>query len=155
MADGTEAVQHQASERPAGSCHHKSVPATLAAIEACGQMLLRVLVLRAAFSPTSFLFKIMKTSSLLALVSFSVVPLFAADAPPADVVFFDHAKVDNAFATGMPLLVNTRFKVQTGRRVVPGQVEVHASDTDIFYVTEGSATLTTGGKVVDPKTTGV
>ena len=74
-------------------------------------------------------------------------------APPTEVVFFDHAKVDDAFAKSLPLLLTTRYKVQTGRRVMPGQVEVHANDTDIFYVTEGTATLTTGGSAVDPKTT--
>ena len=30
--------------------------------------------------------------------------------------------------------------------------EVHEKDTDILYVLEGSATLVTGGKVVDAKT---
>jgi len=91
------------------------------------------------------------TLLLLALSSFR---LAAAEpsAPPKDVVFLDHAKVDDAFAKGMPLLVTTRYKVQTGRRVMPGVVEVHANDTDIFYVTEGNATLTTGGTPVDPKT---
>ena len=31
--------------------------------------------------------------------------------------------------------------------------EVHARDTDIIYVLEGSATIVTGGQVVDGKTT--
>jgi mannose-6-phosphate isomerase-like protein (cupin superfamily) len=87
-----------------------------------------------------------------------LAPLAAADAPPpppTEVVVLDHGKVDAAFAKGTPLLVNSRYKIQTGRRVMAGQAEVHASDTDIFYVTEGSATLVTGGSVVDPKTTAV
>ena len=33
-------------------------------------------------------------------------------------------------------------------------MEVHANDTDIFYVTEGDATVVTGGTPVDAKTTG-
>ena len=92
---------------------------------------------------------------LLALFSLgAVTALVAADAPPTDVVLLDHGKVEAAFATGMPLLVNTRYKVQTGRRVMAGQAEVHAADTDIFYVTEGSATIVTGGTAVNGKTTG-
>jgi quercetin dioxygenase-like cupin family protein len=78
----------------------------------------------------------------------------AAEAPPTDVVVVDHAKVDAAFAKGMPMLVNSSYKIQAGRRVTGGNVEVHANDTDIFYVTEGEATFVTGGTPVDPKTTG-
>lgn len=79
----------------------------------------------------------------------------AAEPPPADVVVMDHAKVDAAFAQGMPLLVNSSYKIQAGRRVAaPGQVEVHEHDTDIFYVVEGTATLVTGGKTEGGKTTG-
>lgn len=91
---------------------------------------------------------------LFPIASLALVAGLAAaepSAPPTEVVVFDHAKVDNAFAKAMPLLVTTRYKVQTGRRVMPGVVEIHANDTDIFYVTEGTATLTTGGTPVDPK----
>jgi mannose-6-phosphate isomerase-like protein (cupin superfamily) len=96
-----------------------------------------------------------KTPALLAttLALLASPVLLAVDAPPTEVVKLDHAKVDAAFAKGMPLLVNSQYKIQAGRRVAPGEAEVHASDTDIFYVTEGSATLVTGGTVVDPKTT--
>jgi mannose-6-phosphate isomerase-like protein (cupin superfamily) len=97
----------------------------------------------------------MKTSALVVLLSLGAMTLLAADAPPTDVVLLDHSKVDDAFAKGLPLLINSRYKIQTGRRVMPGQAEVHANDTDIFYVTEGSATIVTGGTAVDPKTTGV
>jgi mannose-6-phosphate isomerase-like protein (cupin superfamily) len=97
-----------------------------------------------------------KTTALLAALALGLAaPAFAADAPPTDAVVYDHAKVNDAFAKGIPLLINTSYKVQAGRRVMPGQVEIHASDTDIFYVTEGSATIVTGGKAVDPKTTAV
>jgi quercetin dioxygenase-like cupin family protein len=76
-----------------------------------------------------------------------VTPLFAAEPPPTDVVIIDQVQVDAGFAKGMPLLVNNSYRIQAGRRVTaPGQVEVHAHDTDIFYVTEGTATLVTGGK---------
>src|SRR4051812_37717772 len=77
-----------------------------------------------------------------------------AEPPPTSVVVLDHAKVDDAFAKGMPMLVNSSYKIQAGRRVTaPGQVEVHEHDTDIFYVLEGTATIVTGGKTEGGKTT--
>ena len=97
---------------------------------------------------------IMKSSALIALLALGLVARAAAtDAPPTDAVLLDHAKVDDAFAKGLPLLINTSYKIQAGRRVMPGNVEVHTSDTDIFYVTEGSATFVTGGTTEGGKTT--
>ncbi|MEO6567204.1 MAG: hypothetical protein ABIO94_00460, partial [Opitutaceae bacterium] len=54
----------------------------------------------------------------------------AADAPPTEVVFIDHGQVENGFAKGMVLLANSSYRVQAGRRVMKGEAEVHASDTD-------------------------
>ena len=45
------------------------------------------------------------------------------------------------------------YMVHTSRREKPGQAEVHQLDTDIIYVTGGSAKVITGGTVVDGKTT--
>ena len=69
--------------------------------------------------------------------------------PPTDVVLYEHAKVDDAFAKGFPLNINSSYKVQCGHRVVPGFVEIHAYDTDVFYIVQGSATFVTGGTAVD------
>ena len=77
----------------------------------------------------------------------------APQPPPTDVVFFGHDQVHQTFWTGGSLLVNERYKVQCGRRVIPGSVEIHTSDTDVFYILDGSATFVTGGTAVDPKTT--
>ena len=67
---------------------------------------------------------------------------------------FEHGKVENGFAKGMPLLINSSYKIQAGRRVVaPGESEIHEHDTDIFYVTEGHATFVTGGEIEGGKTT--
>ncbi len=90
----------------------------------------------------------------LTLLLSLAAPLVAAEAPPTDTVLIDHTKVAAAFAQGMPMLVNSSYKIQAGRRVAAGTAEVHASDTDIFYVTEGEAIFVTGGKPVNPKTTG-
>ena len=79
----------------------------------------------------------------------------AAEPPPTEVILLNRPQVDAAFAKGMPMLVNRSFKIQAGRRITaPGQVEVHERDTDIFYVTEGTATIVTGGKTTGAKTSG-
>lgn len=95
----------------------------------------------------------MKITALFVILSFGFSRLaMAADTPPTEVVQIDHAKVDAAFAKGMPLLANSRYKISAGRRVTTGPVEIHANDTDIFYVVEGSATFVTGGTTVDQTT---
>ncbi len=102
----------------------------------------------------------MKRLALLATLSLGLAPLLAAAdapktvAPPTDAVIIEHAKVDDAFAKGLPMLINTSYKIQAGRRVMGGQSEIHERDTDIFYVTEGTATLVTGGKSINSKPTG-
>jgi mannose-6-phosphate isomerase-like protein (cupin superfamily) len=65
-----------------------------------------------------------------------------------DVEYFDAARVEQAFSSGKPLINSgdgRNFKVMGLRRHGPGEVEVHDTDTDIFYVVEGHATLVTGG----------
>jgi glc operon protein GlcG len=58
------------------------------------------------------------------------------------------------FAKGMPLYEGAAYKIHASRRDGPGGAEIHGRDTDIFYILDGTATLVTGGKAVDPKTTG-
>lgn len=69
------------------------------------------------------------------------------------VAYFDKDKVAAAFAKGVPLIEISNYKVHASRRETPGMAEVHNLDTDIIYVLEGSATIVTGGTVVDEKTT--
>jgi mannose-6-phosphate isomerase-like protein (cupin superfamily) len=100
----------------------------------------------------------MKISGLFSLLVLSLAGVAVAaeppTAPPTEVVILDHAKVDDAFAKGLPLLINSRYKVQAGRRVVGGEVEYHEHDTDLLYFIEGEATMVTGGKMVEQRTTG-
>ena len=49
-------------------------------------------------------------------------------------------------------LESTNYKVDASHRDEPGIVEVHSRDTDIIYMLEGTATLVTGGTLVDAKT---
>ena len=69
------------------------------------------------------------------------------------VLFFDKTQVSASFSTGAVLLdgVNRNYMVHTSRREKPGLAEIHALDTDIIYVMEGTATLVTGGTAVDAK----
>lgn len=69
------------------------------------------------------------------------------------ITYFDKDKVTAAFAKGIPLTEVANYKVHASRREAPGVAEVHNLDTDIIYVLEGSATLVTGGTVVEGKTT--
>ncbi len=73
-----------------------------------------------------------------------------ASAPPA-VSYWDRPAVEASFAKGAVLFdgAGTRnYMVHTSRRETPGMAEVHALDTDIIYVLDGTATLVTGGNVV-------
>jgi glc operon protein GlcG len=63
---------------------------------------------------------------------------------------FDAATVEQAFSSGKALINGgdgRNFKVMGLRRHGPGVVEVHNTDTDIFYVIEGQATFVTGGSL--------
>jgi glc operon protein GlcG len=71
---------------------------------------------------------------------------------PTSVTRISNEKVIAAFAKGMPLIENEDYKVHASRREGPGKAEVHVRDADIIYVLDGSATLVTGGSVVDGKT---
>jgi glc operon protein GlcG len=72
------------------------------------------------------------------------------------VSFFAHNDVDAAFSKGSVLFDGSggrNYMVHASRREGPGMVEVHTKDTDIVYVLKGSATIVTGGTMVDGKTT--
>ena len=75
-------------------------------------------------------------------------------APIATVEHIAAADVNAGFGkgeTGETLLTRPEFRVNASRRDGPGQAEVHLTDTDIFYVLEGKATVMTGGELVDPQ----
>jgi glc operon protein GlcG len=78
--------------------------------------------------------------------------LASAAPPSAEVTEIDAADVKAAFEKGRPLVENDAYKVHASRREVAGQAEVHARDTDVIYVLEGTATLVTGGRVVSAVT---
>ncbi|HVN84557.1 MAG TPA: heme-binding protein [Candidatus Binatia bacterium] len=89
----------------------------------------------------------------LAFAGAAAAKNFAANTPPPPVSFFDADAVTQAFAKGAVLFDGTgrNYMVHASRRNQAGQVEIHAKDTDIIYVLDGSATFVTGGTIVDGK----
>jgi quercetin dioxygenase-like cupin family protein len=76
----------------------------------------------------------------------------AEERKEAGVILIDAGKVAEAFRKGQMLLTTGEYKVMAGHRVSAGVPEVHAADTDVFYVLDGEATFVTGGKVIEPRT---
>src|SRR5258708_1912196 len=68
--------------------------------------------------------------------------------PVTEVVYFDHAKVADAFAKSTTLLTAPDYIVLGSNRTGPGSVEVHDKETDVIYIIEGSADFMTGGTMV-------
>ncbi len=89
----------------------------------------------------------------VAMAGAAAAKAFAVKAAAAPVTQIEGAKVAAAFAKGMPLLEVDGYKVHASRRDGPGMAEVHDWETDVVYVLDGSATVVTGGTVVDPKIT--
>jgi len=71
--------------------------------------------------------------------------------PVSSAVFVDHDKVAAALAKGGPLVTASDVLVSGSHRDKPGQVEVHDKEMDVLYITDGTATFVTGGKMVGGK----
>src|SRR5262249_33867565 len=65
------------------------------------------------------------------------------------VSFFTSAEVSAAFSKGSVLLETSRYRIIASNRTGPGEVEVHARETDVIYVVQGAANIVTGGTVID------
>ena len=61
----------------------------------------------------------------------------------------DAESVSRKFMTGGLLLDTDTYKIDAGRRVASGEVELHTFVTDVMYVLEGEATVVTGGDIMD------
>lgn len=62
--------------------------------------------------------------------------------------------VEQTFRTGGLLLEASNYKIDAGRREGPGEVEYHERVTDVMHVLKGTATVVTGGSMVDPREVG-
>ncbi len=79
--------------------------------------------------------------------------VFQSGMKTASVSYFEKDKVEAAFAKGAVLFDNSdKYMVHASHRDKAGVVEVHEKDADIIYVLDGSATLVTGGEIVNGKT---
>jgi glc operon protein GlcG len=94
----------------------------------------------------------------LALAGAEAARNFGADLTTTSalpVSYFSKRQTEASFETGSALFDGhsgaRNYTVITSRRDGPGMVEVHTKDTDILYVLKGSATLVTGGTMVDGK----
>lgn len=76
-----------------------------------------------------------------------------SQAQAADVVYVPKDKVAATMTTPGIMSQDSDHRVSMSRREGPGQSEIHATETDVFYVIEGSGTFVTGGKIVGGKTT--
>jgi uncharacterized protein GlcG (DUF336 family) len=64
---------------------------------------------------------------------------------------FPAAAVEERFRTGGLLLDELGYKIDAGRREAPGEVEYHEHAVDVMHVVQGTATVVTGGSMVDPR----
>lgn len=72
------------------------------------------------------------------------------------VQYWDQSQVKTAFSKGAVLFDGAgdrNYMVHASRRDSAGLAEVHAKDTDIIYVLDGTATVVTGGSVIEGKET--
>jgi uncharacterized protein GlcG (DUF336 family) len=69
-------------------------------------------------------------------------------------IYYAGATVRERFQTGGLLLDTRRYKLDAGRRVAPGEVECHQHVVDVMHVVQGSATVVTGGEMLDPRQVG-
>jgi mannose-6-phosphate isomerase-like protein (cupin superfamily) len=89
--------------------------------------------------------------SLAAVLAFG--PGLLAGQSPDPAVYVDAETVAAAFANGGSLAEVPDARIMVLRRNTPGRAEVHETETDIFYVVEGAATIVTGGRMVDSEVT--
>jgi uncharacterized protein GlcG (DUF336 family)/mannose-6-phosphate isomerase-like protein (cupin superfamily) len=92
----------------------------------------------------------------LAIAGAEAAKSFGSDAMTTQlpVSYFPKKDVDDGFAKGAVLFDGSggrNYMVHASRREGPGMVEVHTKDTDILYVLKGTATVVTGGTMVDGK----
>ncbi len=91
-----------------------------------------------------------------ATLALMIAAIAVAQSPA--VTHIDHDKVAAALSGSSrsivgPLVATKDYTVSGIKRTMPGQVEIHDHETDIFYVTDGEATFVTGGTIVGAKHT--
>jgi len=90
---------------------------------------------------------------LLALTIGLIIGVALAAAVETRVTYIDHDQVAAKLAKGGSMVSTPAYTVSASYRNKAGQVEVHDKETDVFYVTDGDATLVTGGTMIGGKDT--
>lgn len=72
---------------------------------------------------------------------------------PDSVKYYSKDDVAASFSKGGTLVTESNYKVMTAHRTASGNVEVHRSYTDVFYIVQGSTDIVLGGKVIGEKDT--
>jgi len=89
---------------------------------------------------------------LLALVVGVVIGILASAAVGTNAVnYIGHDQVAAKLAKGGQMVSGGTYTVSGSHRDEAGQVEMHDKETDIFYVTDGTATFVTGGTMIGGK----
>lgn len=70
-----------------------------------------------------------------------------------EATFIDGKMVAAGFTKGTVLVNSGNYMIHASHREQDGIAEIHTLDTDLIYVLDGAATLTTGGRVPDAKAT--
>jgi mannose-6-phosphate isomerase-like protein (cupin superfamily) len=89
--------------------------------------------------------------ALTVLIASTALLTRAADSPA--VTYVSHDKVATALAKSGSLVKAPDLLVSGSHRTGPGHVEVHDTETDVLYVTDGAATFITGGTMIGGKVT--
>ena len=90
-------------------------------------------------------------SPLVALPGLAQTATVSPMPPAGSAIYFDADRMAASFKKGEPLFLTNEYKVITGHREKPGDVEFHTYDTDFFYVVDGTATFVVGGKGIGMK----
>ncbi len=94
--------------------------------------------------------KVLLAIGVLLAVGFALI---AADAGKPAPLYVDHDLMGSKLKSGGQITRTPTYSVSASHRDKAGQVEVHEKETDIFYVTDGQATLVMGGEMVGGKLT--
>ena len=86
------------------------------------------------------------------LAGIGVTALTGAVAAPSGASHVPAAALRERFETGGLLLQTPGYAVDAGRRTAPGEVEYHDRVTDVMHVVRGTATVVTGGSMLEPRT---
>jgi uncharacterized protein GlcG (DUF336 family)/sugar lactone lactonase YvrE/mannose-6-phosphate isomerase-like protein (cupin superfamily) len=77
-----------------------------------------------------------------------------SQAAAVDAAFISASDLDMKFRTGGIVVDAGRYKIDAGRREAPGEVEYHEDTVDVMHVVSGTATVVTGGEMVDAREVG-